>query len=300
MFKKIFSLKTLIVLIVIFPSLLGFVMMTPGVGFQSLRFINSVKKQIKKVMPKGKYVLDGKHPMYNAAAGSIIKKTYVADILSVTDWRNPEESGSEANRKKYVEYAEKWYEKTYAEKVKNHQDIDINSVCLDMVKFDEKAVADLFKPTYVKTGIEWFFRDGLEYLFSSKGNDLVKEARLKQTVIDQGQFINALNYSNHTLDGPEVKFSIGNYVVNAKVWLLNIQQESMRAAASLGLLKDHNIKASDIFWNVKPSDLTAPNYVLAIYATFIGYVLFLIIGPISILSYITFLLIVRIRRKYHA
>ncbi|ALD66280.1 hypothetical protein [Spiroplasma cantharicola] len=254
------SKKIILILILSFVAffpILTIIMTVPGMGIESLTFINSVEKQIKRIMPKNKFVFDPNHPLYEEMMENVIKPSFKADALSTINFEDSHEK--EEFYLKYSNYSEEWYKKHWAEKVKNKEQIDLYDIGLNFIEFD-KSVAEEFQSFgFVNTGIQWMFKSGgLKEIFSKNTYEM---SLRQQTILDQSDYDDQMKYSGPGLNGIKIKHSVGTKIVNNKVWFLNTQIDSIKFALKLTnpfmdktLSKDQNIRY------VTVNDLKWPNF----------------------------------------
>ncbi|WP_342269046.1 hypothetical protein [Spiroplasma endosymbiont of Aspidapion aeneum] len=255
-----------------FPIVLGGSLLIPGMGIDSLRFINSVKKEINIIIPEGKFIINPNSPLYEFVLDNTISKAYVNDLLSASDWSNANEAGSKKNRDAYIKYANEWYHSKWDSEIKNKKEIDLHDVSFDMIDFDVVAAKKFFNSAYVQSGFEWTFsKNGVVDFFNwKKLHEVYKDASNKQKILNQADYDQFVQYQNNIVDGGNLAYSIGGYISNSKAWLLNIQKNAIKNAISMGVLEDKTLNEDDVKWNVKPTDFRNPNYITCIYIWFIG------------------------------
>ncbi|AOG59999.1 hypothetical protein SHELI_v1c00440 [Spiroplasma helicoides] len=240
--------------------LFSFLMATPGVGIESLRFINSVHNQISQVMPQGVYVIDGKDPAYNTVMENVIKKAYSADAISTLNSYTTK--NYEKKRSDYAEFAAKWYENRWGESAKNNQDIDLYDLGVNLIEFDKAVSTEFLSYGYVNPGIGWIFRDGgLKEIFSSH----IKEELLRnQTFIDQDLYDSKMETSPVGMEGIDIYSSIGSLLVNNKVWYLNKQIQNIKYGMNIfghSIFKDKTLNESKMpKTKVEINELYVPHF----------------------------------------
>ncbi|AHI52943.1 hypothetical protein [Spiroplasma culicicola] len=253
----------------------------PGVGLQSLKLINSVEKQIKKIMPKGTFVVNPQSPLYSMVMDSVIKKSYVADALSTVNWMNEEEKNTLVDA--YTDFANQWYDDHWAAKVEAKEEIDLHDVGLNFIEFDEAIAQKYHSYGFVNTGIQWMFhKNGTTEIFAEETYEI---GLYQQTILNQDVYESYLQYEGPGITGLVVNSSIGSYLVNNKVWFLNQQIISLSNATapsaispSLSPFKDSAKALEQAQKNaqtpVTVDDLYHPNFIAALGLMKFAYVLF--------------------------
>ncbi|ALA97704.1 hypothetical protein SKUN_00814 [Spiroplasma kunkelii CR2-3x] len=78
-----------------------------GIGLNLLivyKFINSLKTQIQRAFPQGKFVINSKIKIYETLTNTVLKTSYEADILSSLNfYEKPDEN--ETIKQKYLQFA---------------------------------------------------------------------------------------------------------------------------------------------------------------------------------------------------
>ncbi|AXK51741.1 hypothetical protein [Spiroplasma alleghenense] len=270
--------------------LLGLLLSVPGMGLESLKFINSVKSTVNKHFPKGKFVIDGQGKFYEYAMIKSIKSSYTADCFSATNWYE-DSSKNEENKEKYLQFVDEWFENRWGDVIKNKEDVDLNDVSMDLIEFDQAFAQEFHNFGYVNPGITWIWKKGvISDLLSPnlKKSHLYQDALEKQTIIDQETYDSNVDFTGPGLGGINVKSSLGAYLVNNKVWFINLQRENvsyaMTAALGSSVFKDKNLSDADLPKLITAKDLYHPNFTSAIYTTAAGVGFMLIIFPIIAIS----------------
>ncbi|WP_342274815.1 hypothetical protein [Spiroplasma endosymbiont of Cantharis lateralis] len=254
------SRKIILILILSFVAffpILTIIMTVPGMGIESLTFINSVEKQIKRIMPKNKFVFDPNHPLFEEMMEHVIKSSFKADALSTINFEDSQEK--EQFYLKYSNYSDEWYEKYWAKKVENKEQIDLYDIGINFIEFD-KSVAEEFQSFgFVNTGIQWIFKSGgLKEIFSKNTYEMSLK---QQTVLNQDDYDEQMQYSGPGLNGIKVKHSIGTKIVNNKVWFLNTQIDSINFALKLtNPFVDKTLSKNQNIRYVTVNDLKLPNF----------------------------------------
>ncbi|ATQ35489.1 hypothetical protein MENTO_v1c03430 [Mesoplasma entomophilum] len=280
-----FGLKKQGITLIVLSSLYGIAAVAstvPGVGIESIRFINSVKKQLQVIMPKDKYVLDPKSPLYEPIMDNVIKSSYLADAISTIDSYNIAEK--EKFTPLYTDFTNQWFTKKWQPVIDQKQEIDFYDIAMDMIKFDQAIAKEFQSYGYVNTGTQWIFhKNGIKEMFSS---DLKQNAIKQQSVWNQDDYEELIQSTGPGLTGMKVKQSPGTKLVNNKVWFLNEQIDSIKYAISIQTLQNpfvnKNLKADDVADYVTIDDLYHPNFTRGItmaQATFIIMLSAIIITP---------------------
>ncbi|QHX36601.1 hypothetical protein [Spiroplasma sp. BIUS-1] len=240
-----------------FFSFLSTLMILPGMGIESLTFINSVEKQIKRIMPEGKYVFDPTHPLYEEMMNNVVKNSFKADALSTINYYDSKDYNDHYDA--YVEFSNNWYEQHWSQKVKDKEPIDLYDVGLNFIEFDKAIATEYHSFGFVNTGIQWIFRpSGLKEIYSKETYELSLD---QQTIWDQEEYDSEINYSGPGLNGIKINSSIGTNIVNNKVWFLNTQIDSVNFALSLtNPFVNKNIDKKEKIRYVTVDDLKAPNF----------------------------------------
>ncbi|QBQ07875.1 hypothetical protein SGLAD_v1c06760 [Spiroplasma gladiatoris] len=297
-FSKKVNLK-LIIFSVVFSVyfLFSLLMVTPGVGLESSRFINSIEKQISKVMPKGVYVVDGTDPTYDVVMESVIKKSYSADAISTLN--SYEDSNYKTKKQEYQDFANRWYENKWSEVKTNKQDVDLYELGLDLIEFDKAVSTEFLSYGFVHAGIQWMFNsNGLNEIFSKDiRNDLLRN----QTIINQELYDSKLNASESGISGIEVYDSLGTLLINNKVWYLNKQIESLKSGLNTfghSIFKDKSLNASNMpKTSVTADELYTPHFTETLDNLRAGVILFFIFLIVVLPSYTYILTMLIINKK---
>ncbi|AGR42054.1 hypothetical protein [Spiroplasma diminutum] len=281
--KKLFLI--LILSLTSFFTVFTSLMIIPGIGVESLSFINSVEKQIKRIMPKGKYVFNPDHILYEEMMENVIKPSFKADALSTINFEDSEEKSEFYNA--FSTFSDEWYEQHWAKRVENKEQIDLYDIGLNFIEFDKSVAEEFHSFGFVNTGIQWVFRkDGLNEIFSK---DLYEMSLKQQTILDQEDYDSQMKYSGPGLNGIKIKSSIGTKIVNNKVWFLNTQIDSIKFAMSLtNPFMDKNLDKNEEIRYVTVDDLHWPNFtdtLNLLRAAVILWFMNLIVLPLGIASY---------------
>ncbi|WP_035358812.1 hypothetical protein [[Acholeplasma] multilocale] len=266
--------------------ILGLGLTAPGMGLESLKFINSIEKQINEKIPKNKFVLDGTNPLFKFVVNSAIKTSYVADVLSITDWSNPDKVSHIAE---YKEFAEARFEQRWGHNRDNGIDIDLNDVSLDLINLDHDFGEKYSNPGYTKAGISWIFeKNTISQLLNPnlKDSSLYTDALKKQTIIDQDLYNSFIDVQGPGLEGIKVTNSMGVNIVNSKVWFMNMQRSNIKFAMTpgLGIFKNKDLNENDLPDYVTADDFYHPNFTQGIEITIAGVVFLLVITPITTIA----------------
>ncbi|PPE06145.1 hypothetical protein [Williamsoniiplasma lucivorax] len=261
--KKIPIKYKIFIPLLILYFIVSWALIIPGMGLDAKLFINSVSKQINRIMPKNKYVLDPNTKMYDVIMHGPVKNSYIADAVSTINFANQEEYDMHYDQ--YIAFATNWFNNRWGATIKNKEAIDFNDVANDMITFDEAVATKFHSFGFVHTGIEWIFhQDGMQELFSSN----------VQAMAEHQDFIWTQEYYDDQIElemlpemlGLRVKNSIGASIVNNKVWFLNKQVDSLKFALSMQILEkpflDKTLQASDVTSYVGINDLYHPNFAL--------------------------------------
>ncbi|WP_157806927.1 hypothetical protein [Spiroplasma floricola] len=226
-------------------------------GIESLTFINSVEKQIKRIMPKGKYVFDPSHPLYEEMMNNVIKNSFKADAISTINFYNSKDYKDHYDE--YIKFSDDWYQQHWAEKVANKEEIDLYHVGLNFIEFDKAIATKYHSFGFVNTGIQWMFKSkGLKDIFSK---DIYELSLEQQTIWNQEVYDKEMTYKGPGLNGVKVDWSIGTNIVNNKVWFLNTQIDSIKFALQLtNPFMDQNLDKNEEIKYVTVDSLKAPNF----------------------------------------
>lgn len=286
MFKKLDNKKRRIIGFSVMGATIAFgltstLMVAPGMGIESLRFIKSVERELKDITPKGKFVLDSKSMSYGIVK-NVIKQSFVADAISTINHNDKEQL---AMRDLYEQYALYWFNDNFGE----NTDIDLYDIGNSLIEFDKSIASKFNSNGFVNTGIGWMFsHGGMNELYSK---DIKELASNQQSIIAQSDYEASIrdNGSLGNIGGLEVEFSMGANIVNNKVWFLNKQIESIRTAltlhfkgGALGLtvFKDENKQLSledEIFSKVLTiDDLYHPDFINTLNVLRVGIIFFIL------------------------
>ncbi|AKX34182.1 hypothetical protein SLITO_v1c05380 [Spiroplasma litorale] len=268
-----------------FYFLLSFLMVSPGVGLESLRFINSIHDQISQVMPKGVYVIDGKDPSFNTVLESVVKKSYSADAISTLN--SYETVNYEQRRNEYEKFSNDWFESKWSSYREQQKDIDLFDLGNDLVEFDKAVSTEFLSYGYVHAGIQWMFQPGgLSDIFSSeRKEDLLRN----QTIIDQYLYESKIKSSDPGIDGINVYDSPGTLLINNKVWYLNKQIENIKYGFNVfghNIFKDKTLNESKMpKTKVSADELYLPHFTDTLDTLRAGVVFFFILLIVVIPGY---------------
>ncbi|AGY41412.1 unknown transmembrane protein [Mesoplasma florum W37] len=258
-----FGLKKQGITLIVISSLYGIGAIAstiPGLGIESIRFINSVKKQLQIIMPKDKYVLDAESPLYEPIMHNVIRTSYLADAISTIDSFNAAEKDKFTPL--YTDFTNAWYTDRWQPVIDQKQNIDFYDIATDMIKFDQAIASEFQSYGYVNTGTQWIFhKNGISEIFS---RDLRENAIKQQSVWDQDEYEDLIESTGPGLTGITVKQSPGTKLVNNKVWFLNQQIDSIKYAISIQSLQNpfvnKNLRVEDVADYVTIDDLYHPNF----------------------------------------
>ncbi|ASP28322.1 hypothetical protein SCORR_v1c05500 [Spiroplasma corruscae] len=268
--------------------LFSFLMVTPGVGVESLRFINSIKDQISNVMPKGIYEIDGSDPSYEVVLDTVVKKAYSADAVSTLNSYENEEYAK--TRKDYEKFSNDWYENRWGDYKTSHKDIDLYDLGMDLVEFDKAVSTEFLSFGYVNPGIFWMFHsNGLNEIFSTEiRDDLLRN----QTVIDQELYNSKINSSSVGIDGTDIYDSLGTLVVNNKVWYLNKQIENIKYGLNIfghSIFKNKSLNSSNMPKDkVTTDEIYTPHFTETLDNLRAGVIFFFVLLIVVIPGYVFF------------
>ncbi|AVP49661.1 hypothetical protein [Williamsoniiplasma luminosum] len=250
--------------LLIFYILTSWILLVPGMGIEAKLFISSADKQIQRILPKNKYILDPSSKMYEAIMTGPVKNSYIAAAVSTINFSNQDDY--EKFHDQYVDFAKTWFENRWNKDLASKKAIDFNDIGIDMIAFDE-AVASKFQSFgFVHTGIEWIFHPGgLGEIFSK---DLQKVAETQDFVWDQKYYDDQIQVEMFPeLLGLRVKDSIGSSIVNNKVWFLNQQIDSLKFVLKMDILDkpfmNKDLKTTDIVDYVQVNDLHHPDFAVS-------------------------------------
>lgn len=276
--------------------ILGIGLTLPGMGLESLKFINSLKTQIQRAFPQGKFVINSKIKIYETLTNTVLKSSYEADILSSLNfYEKPAEN--ETIKQEYLQFAETWFYNHWGPTIKKHENIDLYDVGLDLIEFDKTVAVKFHSYGYVNTGIQWMFKSGgIQQMFSA---GLKEHALIQQTINNQEDYNQMVDSGGPDINGLVVNKSIGTYLVNNKVWFLNMQLKNlayaMTAMGGESVFVNPALTPQDIIAPITVDDLYHPNFVSALDATRAGTV-FILMWPFLLLS-IGPIIIIIIRKK---
>ncbi|ASZ09092.1 hypothetical protein CK556_01820 [Mesoplasma chauliocola] len=258
-----FGLKRQAITLILVSSLYGVSAVAstvPGMGIESIRFINSVKNQLEIIMPKDKYVLDPNSPLYKPIMENVIRTSYLADALSTIDYSNSKEL--EMFKSDYTDFSNEWFDKKWEPIIAQGKPIDFYDIAMDMIEFDKAIAAEFQSFGYVNTGTQWIFhKNGINEIFSS---ELKQNAIKQQSIWEQDEYESFIESSGPGLTGIKVKSSPGTKLVNNKVWFLNQQIDSIKYAINIQSLQNpfvnKNLSIDEVTDYVTIDDLYHPNF----------------------------------------
>ncbi|AUB31682.1 hypothetical protein [Spiroplasma floricola] len=293
-FKNFFEQKLKMKIIIAsistsFLFLLSFLMITPGIGLESQKFINSIEKQIKQIMPKGMYVIDGQDIVFEEVMNSAIKSAYTTDALSTLN--SYEDKDLVEKKEKYSQFAEKWFEKRWSEDIKNKKDVDLYDLGLDLINFDKAVATEFLSYAYVHSGIQWMFQSGgLKEAFSSS---FYKQVKRDQTIIDQDVYDSWMKSKGPGLEGISIDKSLGTMIINNKTWFLNKQIENIKFGFNIlghSIFKNKDLNESNMTKkNVTKEELSYPFLTNTLEVFRAGVILFFIFLIVILPTFLTFL-----------
>lgn len=245
-------------LVIIPPFFVGysFVSMIPGCSIESLTFINSVKKQINKHIPKNKFVLDKDSELFQSIGETLLKNTFILDAdLSINFYDQ-----YNLNQKSDLEkYAVDWYEKCWEPIIKSKsENIDLNNFSLNVIDFDISVSKKFYSTGLTTTGLQFSFTH-MKELFSKLAT--ANFSRFSK-VIDQKIYESYLKYSEPSIFNQNIQSSVGNYAVNQKTFFLNYQLSLLKQSISNifeSPFVNKDLKEKDVTF-VSPNDLKAPHF----------------------------------------
>ncbi|WP_338984334.1 hypothetical protein [Spiroplasma endosymbiont of Diplazon laetatorius] len=296
-FKNFFEEKLKLKIIIsssiaTFLFLLSFLMVIPGLGLESQKFINSIEKQIKTIMPKGMYVIDGQDDVvYETAMNTSVKSAYVSDALSTLN--SYEDKDIVIKKEEYTKFSEQWFENRWGEDIKNKKDVDLYDLGIDLIKFDKAVATKFLSFSYVHSGIEWMFKsNGLSEAFSS---DFYQQIKRDQTIIDQDVYDSYMKYEGPGLSGLKVEKSLGTMIINNKVWFLNRQIENIKFGFNIlghSIFKNKNLNESNMNkTKVTYDELSYPFLTDTLEVFRAGSIMFILFLALILPVFITFLTI---------
>ncbi|WP_339020250.1 hypothetical protein [Spiroplasma endosymbiont of Atherix ibis] len=290
-FEQKLKLKIIISSIIAsFLFLLSFLMVTPGIGLESQKFINSIEKQIKQIMPKGMYVIDGQDVVYEQVMNSAIKSAYINDALSTLNSYEDKELFVK-KKKKYIKFSEKWFEKRWSEDIKNKKDVDLYDLGLDLIEFDKAVATEFLSYAYVHSGIQWMFQSGgLKEAFSSS---FYKQVKRDQTIIDQKVYDSWIKSKGPDLEGISIEKSLGTMIINNKIWFLNKQIENIKFGFNIlghSIFKNKELNESNMTKkSVNHEELSYPFFTNTLETFRAGVILLFIFLIVILPTFLTFL-----------
>ncbi|WP_211277577.1 hypothetical protein [Spiroplasma monobiae] len=213
---------------------------------ESQKFIKSIERQIKIIMPKGMYVIDGQDSaVYENAMNSAVKSAYVSDAISTLN--TYEDKNIVVKREEYTNFSVEWFENRWADDIKNKRDVDLYDLGIDLIKFDKAVATKFLSYSYVHSGLEWMFRSGgLAEAFSKS---FYKQVWRDQTIIKQDVYDSFMQYEGPGLSGLKVKESLGTMIINNKVWFLNRQIENIKFGFNImghSIFKNKNLNETNM------------------------------------------------------
>ncbi len=277
--------------IVCFLFLFSFLMVVPGLGIESKKFINSIEKQIKIIMPKGMYVIDGQDVVYEQVMNTAIKSAYTSDALSTIN--SYEDSNYAVKKEDYINFSNEWFEKRWGEDIRNQRDVDLYELGMDLIKFDQAVATKFLSYGYVHAGIQWMFKNGgLKEIFSSQ---FYEQAKRDQTIINQETYDSWMKYEGPGLNGIKVEKSLGTMIVNNKVWFLNRQIENIKFGLNIlghSIFKNKELNENNMSkTKVTFDELSYPFFTETLKVLRAGIIIFFIFLGIVLPIFTTFLTI---------
>ncbi|AGM25555.1 hypothetical protein [Spiroplasma chrysopicola] len=273
---------------------LGIGFSIPGMGLESLKFINSVEKQIDEKIPKNKFVLDGQNNSFQIIMENGILNTYIADAVSTINFYEQNNDRQDLIEE-YSAYAKQWFDKTWGTAIEKKQDVDLNTISHDLIEFDKSVAEKYHNYGYVHTGLAWLFKPGgIKSIFAKATHD---DALHQQTTIDQTTYDYLMQYTSQKPDGIKINSSAGTYIVNNKVWFFNVQNNVIVEMIEANIFKNHNLTKSDRPTDITVNDLYHPNFTLGINLAKTGFVFLLVLTPIVFGVAIPMIVLITIKRK---
>ncbi|AHI54264.1 hypothetical protein SSABA_v1c08650 [Spiroplasma sabaudiense Ar-1343] len=283
--------------------ILGMGLSLPGMGIESLKFINSVKDTVNKNFPKGKFVIDGNGQFFEYAMEKSVRSSYTADVMSATNWYE-DSSLNQKHEEEYLEFANNWFDNRWGRAIENKEDVDLNDVSMDLIIFDQAFAAKYHSFGYVNPGITWIWHKGVIADLLSPNlakRHVYQDALEKQTIIDQDIYDQNVEHSGPGLGGIKVKSSYGAYLVNNKVWFVNMQRENVKFAmtAALGgsVFKNKKLTENDLPGLIDANRLYHPNFTAALRTTAAGVGMLIIVFPIILIFGVTAIVYIYIANK---
>ncbi|WHQ36568.1 hypothetical protein [Spiroplasma sp. SV19] len=275
--------------------ILGVGLTIPGMGLESLKFINSLKTQIQRAFPQGKFVINSNVKIYETLVNTVLKSSYEADILSSLNfYENPNQN--DAIKKEYLAFADTWFNNRWGSTITNRENIDLYNVGLDLIEFDKSVAVKFHSYGYVNTGIQWMFKSGgINQMFSSA---LHHHALVQQTINNQNNYDQMVDITGPNINGLVVNKSIGTYLVNNKIWFLNMQLKNLAyAMTAMGgdtIFINTALTEKDIIAPITVNDLYHPNFVSALDTTRAGTV-FVLMWPFLLAAILPVIVIIIIK-----
>ncbi|QEH61753.1 hypothetical protein SCHIN_v1c05560 [Spiroplasma chinense] len=280
--------------------LLSILMMVPGVGLESKSFIDSIETQIKKIMPKGTYIIKGDSATYNTMMENVVRGAYQTDATSTLNSNEMSPEDYDAALKAYSEFANTWYLNRWENAIKEQKDLDLYDLGMDLVKFDKAVSTEFLSYGYVHAGIAWFFHPGgIKDIFSK---ERYNDALRNQTMIDQEVYDEALNYVVPGTNVPNINKSLGTLLLNNKTWFLNYQIENIKYGFNVmgvNVFEDSNLSVSTMpKSSMDISELYMPNFTSTLQVLRAGIVMFFIyIGLILPLYIYAMVMLIKNRKE---
>lgn len=270
----------------------------PGMGIESILFINSVKKQLKIAMPKNKYVLDAKSSLYEPIMKAVVKNSFTADAMSTLNYGDQEKAELED---KYKQFSNEWFEKYWTPKIEVKENIDFYDIAMNMIEFDVAIASKYQSFGYVNTGIQWIFsKNGIKEVFSK---DLKEKSRRQQGVVDQKEYDETIKATGPGLTGMKIIYSPGILLKNNKTWFVNSQIDSLKYAIEIKKMENpfinKNLTTNDLAKHITPDMLYQPNVIRGQIITQIAFIMLcssLVITP-TLVTYGTLKIIKNKKRK---
>ncbi|PPE06339.1 hypothetical protein [Mesoplasma corruscae] len=270
-------MKKWMLIICIFIAIFYFIaslgLLIPGMGLESKMFIDSVRKQLKIMTPKNKYVLNPKSALYEPIMLTVVKNSYIADAISTINHDDDNEY-NELNTQ-YRQFSNEWFHKKWDKIIAEKTPIDFYDIGNDIIEFD-MAIAQKYQSYgYVNTGIQWVFhKDGISDIFSNK---LKQKSKRQQGLIEQEEYDARIESTKPGLTGITVSYSPGTLLKNNKAWFVNQQIDSLKYALSIKGLEnpfiDTKLKASDLPEHITPDVLYSPNFIRGQIITQIAFIM---------------------------
>ncbi|QBQ07632.1 hypothetical protein SGLAD_v1c04330 [Spiroplasma gladiatoris] len=230
----------------IFYTAGSFGLTIPGISSESLKYLNEIENKLPQTFQKNNFVItayktDDNHTkenetgLYDIIIESAIKPAFINNVISKINFNDPFEV--KLNYQKYLDFANKWYEQYWSEKIINKEDIDLYDLALNLLSFEKKFIENFKSKIYSKSGIGWLFSsDGLSNVFSK---ELYEELKKQQTTVNQNLYNQKISSLRDSTTGQlSVDSSPGTFLLNNTVWFVNEQIETINLIINNKLLNN--------------------------------------------------------------